>query len=525
MKFYLFPLLALASALQAADPAVGTLPDGKRYLKHEIDFALKENVARELSPAGAARRVVPKARLLELHRAVRDVDGGHSSAKRWLRGEALPERVRVNGQEVPRSARSLKALLHEGEDAAVVVQELRKHPDVEWASLNRLRRPSLTPNDPRWDDQWGPARVRADDAWDVPAVSTRRVAVIDTGVDHLHPDLAPRIVYSQGFGGNASGDARRDRRGGSSIDHGTHVAGTAAAIRNNIGVAGIATANIMAMGCATWSADDGQYLICCSADAINDAVDNGADVINCSYGNSDLEGSESSALTHAEDEGVVVVVAAGNDGMNVDDSPSHGWNDHSWPLIVSATREDDTLRASSNFGTAIDLAAPGEGILSTVTTNYNMFNANGQYANMSGTSMASPHVAGGIAMVRGMNPSMIGASGSKHFLYRMAEDLGAFGEDNSYGRGLLQLDPAFLRPLRDADAFVNPVYPNLFNTGTYSSPFNNVADAVAAVPNGGTVVLNGGTITPASFSYASPITISKPCVLTALPDKPAFIGQ
>ena len=89
MKLYLLPILALASALQAADPAVGTLPDGKRYLKHEIDFALKENVARDLSPADANRRAVPKARLLELHRAVRDVDGGHSAARRWLRGEAL----------------------------------------------------------------------------------------------------------------------------------------------------------------------------------------------------------------------------------------------------------------------------------------------------------------------------------------------------------------------------------------------------------------------------------------------------
>jgi subtilisin family serine protease len=518
--------LGLAWMSHAADAELGRLPDGGYYVKGEVDFALKEPVARDFSPAGQNRRPVNKGRMLGLHPAIGEIVAGNTAAERWLNGEELPARVRGNGDEVPRIARSIKARLHPGQDAAQVVGALRGHPDIAWASLNRVRPPTLVPNDARWEDQWGPQRVRADDAWDISQATTSiRVAIIDTGVDLVHPDLASRIVYNRGFGSNASGDAKRDRRGGSSIDHGTHCAGIAAAIRNNsIGVAGITRANIMAMGCSSWNAGESEYWICCASDAINDAVANGADVINCSFGNSSLEGSESDALDNAQDSGVLVVVAAGNDGMNVDSSASQGWNDHGWPLIVSNIQEDDLPRASSNFGNAIDLGGPGTSILSTVTTNYTMANANGTYGFMSGTSMASPAVAGGVALVQSMNPSRISGSGVKHFLYRMAEDLGAGGKDTVYGNGMLQLDPAFLRPLRDASAFVNPAQPALLEFGTYNLPYNDIPAAVAAVPDGGTIVLNGGTISPASFSYP-PVTISKACILRALPDRTVTIGQ
>jgi subtilisin family serine protease len=518
---------ATAGTAAAADLALGRLPDGSYYVKDEIDFGLKENIARDLSPAGPTRRPVQTGRLVGLHAGVREIVAGHTAAERWLKGEELPARLRKdNDPEVPRAARALKAKLHANQDAALVVQELRQHPDVAWASLNRVRRPTLVPNDDRWDEQWGPPRVRADDAWDVaPASTTMRVAIIDTGVDLGHPDLASRIVYNRGFGSNGSGDAKRDRRGGSSIDHGTHCAGIAAAIRNTIGVAGIARANLMAMGCSSWNAGESEYYICCAADAINDAVANGADAINCSFGNSSLEGSESDALDNARDNGVVVVVAAGNDGMNVDSSPSSAWNDHSWPLIVSNIQSDDTPRASSNYGSAIDLAAPGTGILSTVTTNYTAANANGTYGFMSGTSMASPAVAGGAALVQSMNPTRISGSGVKHFLYRMAEDLGAPGKDSVYGNGMMQLDPAFLRPLRDASVFVNPLQPPLLEFGTYNLPYNDVASAVSAVPAGGVIVLNGGTLDPSSFSYPAPITITKACILQAFPDRSVLVGQ
>src|SRR5262249_213231 len=149
---------------------------------------------------------------------------------------------------------------------------------VEWASLNFLHEVSHIPNDHFWSDQWGPNRVLAPSAWDVPQASTDvRIAVVDTGVDLTHPDLS--VVYNAGFGGNTDGDAKRDVRGGETLDHGTHVAGIAAASRDNgIGIAGIASASIMAMGCATWNQQYTQYQVCCADVAINDAVAHGATV-------------------------------------------------------------------------------------------------------------------------------------------------------------------------------------------------------------------------------------------------------
>jgi thermitase len=463
-----------------------------------------------------------------LHPAIREIVAGHTSAERWLNGQALPARLKHRDASVPRIARSLKAKLHPGEDAAKVAEELSTHPDVEWASLNYLNPPSLTPNDTFWSSQWGPVRVRADDAWDVPQPSTSlRVAIIDTGVDYTHPDLAPRIVYGKGFGGNANGDAMRDVRGNTSIDHGTHVAGIAAAIRNNnVGVAGVAIANIMAMGCATWNAGMTQYFICCASDAINDAVANGADAINCSFGKSTLASSESDALDNAQSQGVVVVVAAGNSGLDVDDpnSGSAGWNQHPWPLIVSNTRSNDVLNASSNYGSAIDLAAPGTSILSSVTTNYAGPSLSGNYQFFNGTSMASPHVAGGVALVKSMNKTLLSGSGVKDLLYRMAQDLGSPGKDSSYGYGLLQLDPAFLQTLKDADGFVDPYGFSFFAIGAYSLPYVTIAAAVSSEPAGSTLVLNGGIESVSSYHYPAQ-TITNSCILKALPDRAVVIGN
>ena len=131
-------VLGTVLAAQAADPVIGRLPNGTYYLKEEINFSLKTEVAEELSPTGAGRRPVDKARLRGLHRAARDVVAAHSGAESWLKGEELPARLAAAGVQVPKIARSLRMQLHAGEDAAQVVEELKQNGDVAWASIALL---------------------------------------------------------------------------------------------------------------------------------------------------------------------------------------------------------------------------------------------------------------------------------------------------------------------------------------------------------------------------------------------------
>lgn len=330
MKQIILALFLALGTAEAADRTLGRLPNGGLYIKDEVDFCLNAEAARALSPVGPLRQPVQVSRLTALHPSITAVVGNHLSASNWLKGQALPTALRHVGTDVPAIARSLTAVLAAGADAATVVEELRQHPDVEWASLNLLQPVTYIPNDTFWTSQWGPSRINATNAWDVAQASTsQRVAIVDTGVDLTHPDLASRIVYNKGFAGNTSGDAMRDARGGVTIDHGTHVAGIAAAIRdNNTGIAGVANVGIMAMGCAVWDGTN-KYNIGSASDAINDAVGHGAAVINCSFGQAaPLAASMQSALDNAQNNGVVVVCAAGNDGTNILNSASAGWAAH-----------------------------------------------------------------------------------------------------------------------------------------------------------------------------------------------------
>lgn len=526
MKLILLFLLFAAALAQAAERELGRLPDGQLYLKNEVLISLTADAALALSPVGAARKAVDPANLTGLHAKFLRVTGDHLSADNWLKGLPLPAALRHTGDAVPAIARSLTATLAPGADAAQVVEELRGHPQLEWACLNLLHPVTHVPNDPFWTNQWGPVRVFATNAWDVAQpTATLAVAIIDTGVDLTHPDLAPRIVYQRGFAGNTSGDAQRDARGGASIDHGTHVAGTAAALRDNsLGIAGIARAGIMAMGCAVWNGSNA-YAIGSASVAMNDAVANGATVINCSFGQAaPLVAAMQSALDNAQSQGVIVVCAAGNDGTNIVNSPSAGWAAHAWPILVSNARQNDALATDSNWGNRIGLAAPGTDIFSTFTTNYMTPSPGGTYGNMSGTSMAAPHVAGAAVMVRSMNEGHIFADGTRDLLYRMAEDIGPAGWDTSFGFGMLRLPANFLDVLKSAWTFAGMNSAAWTPDGTYDRPYSTLAAALAATPSGGTIVLNGGVggalppIHPAQ-------SITTPVTLKAFPDRPVTIGQ
>jgi subtilisin family serine protease len=551
------------SADSARSVPVGTLPDGRLYIQNEIIISLTEDFARQLSVTGARRRAVSAGSLRALDADADAVIGNHTAAERWLGGQPIPDRVRRLGlpasaspDAVPAIARMLTIKLRKGVDAARVLPRVRKNPRIEWADLNFLTEPTAVPNDTGWTNQWGPARIGMVEAWDVPqSVTNLRVAIVDTGVDLTHYDLSNAIVYGRSFNTNNDGGFQYGETGPGDClrtyigpnftdnpDHGTHVAGIAAAIRNNnAGIAGVARAGIMAMGCLspvlTTNTNAGvvttntRIFLTRTADAIADAVAQGAHVINCSFGNAlPVDLARSNALTAAQQAGVIVVASAGNAGTNISTSGNAAWAAHPWPVIIGNTQTNDTRATNSNFGPELDLAAPGTSILSTVSA---FTSGAADVGVFSGTSMAAPHVAGAAIYVRSLNPDRLGGAGTMDLIYRMAEDIGPAGRDDDFGRGLLRLRPEFLRVAAAATTFagrgaLRDRFTNVLSTtnaaGSYDNPYSSVTTALSNTPAGGVLVLNAG---PTNVSGQLPpnTKLTNRVTLTAFPDRPVTIGR
>jgi thermitase len=248
--------------------------------------------------------------------------------------------------------------------------------------------------------------IDAPDAW-AARTSCAKVAVLDTGADTDHPDLDSNIYKSDDKPNNNKDDDKNgyvdDTYGfnvikgkGSGEDdngHGTHVSGIIAARGNN--------ANGIAGTC--WSAkvvpvkfmnSKGKGSTSDAITGIQYAVKKGLKIINCSFGSSSKSSSLHDAVDYAQDKGVLLVVAAGNDSENIDKNPSYpaSYTDSNI-LTVAATDSDDSLASFSNFGsTAVDIGAPGDDIYSTYL--------GGGYKYLSGTSMAAPYAAAVAAMLR-----------------------------------------------------------------------------------------------------------------------------
>ena len=236
-----------------------------------------------------------------------------------------------------------------------------------------------SPDDPYFGLQWGLTKVEAAQSWEVTTGSSSiNIAILDTGVDLDHPDLADKLISSIDFSYSATAD---DVYG-----HGTHVAGIAAAMTNNaIGVAGLGyTATIMNVKVLS---DSGAGAYSWIASGIIWAADNGAEIINMSLGGSFASSALEDAINYAWSKGVVVVAAAGNSGTASPFYPAYYTN----CIAVAATDANDARASWSNYGDWVDVAAPGVSIYSTLKNN--------GYGYKSGTSMASPHVAGLAALV------------------------------------------------------------------------------------------------------------------------------
>ena len=256
------------------------------------------------------------------------------------------------------------------------------------------------PNDPKYGDQWAHVKIQSPKAWDITQGDSKIVvAIVDTGVDVGHPDLKDNLTpRSTWYDYGEDDDDPSDTYG-----HGTHCAGIAAAIGNNgKGVAG-AGWHTSIMPIKVFPDNSGSTSTSKIAKGIIHAVDKGADVISLSLGSTSKSSTLEDAINYAHDHDVLVVAAAGNDGKEEKYYPAA--YDH--VVAVAATDRDDKKASFSNYGSWVDISAPGVSILSTMPTYHVKMNDDGyeqNYDYMSGTSMATPLVAGVAALVLAENP-------------------------------------------------------------------------------------------------------------------------
>ncbi|RED64230.1 S8 family peptidase [Cohnella phaseoli] len=279
---------------------------------------------------------------------------------------------------------------------------------------------ALIPNDTLYSEyQWNLPEIATEAGWKLAKGNPDIVvAVLDTGVQADHPDLKGRIVKGVNIV-DPSADPNDD------VGHGTHVAGIIAAeVNNNEGVAGMTWyTKIMPVKVLDDTGAGSTYSV---AEGIIWATDNGAHVINMSLGNYAQAEFLHDAIKYAHDKGVVLVAASGNDNTDRPGFPA------AYPevLAVAATDPDESRAEYSNYGDYIDVAAPGSSIPSTYPGS--------RYAALSGTSMASPHVAALVSLVRSANPDMSNEE-VMELIRKTAKDLGPAGRDIEFGFGQIDV--------------------------------------------------------------------------------------
>lgn len=315
-----------------------------------------------------------------------------------------------------------------------VLARLKNNPHVKSAEQDRLVPSTLAVNDPYIGSAWHIGKIGASAAWDLTQGSGVTVAILDSGIEAAHPDLAPNLVagYNVYDGNTNLADV---------CGHGTSVAGAAAAVNNNaLGVAGIAgRSRIMPVRVAYKKATDGGCYAAYStvANGLIWAADNGARIANVSYGGVAGSSSVTSAANYMKSKGGLVFVSSGNTGSD------QGYAPNSAMIVVGATTSSDTRASWSSYGSFVTLAAPGSGIWTTRLGN--------SYAAVNGTSYASPVAAGVAALMMAAAPTLSN-SRIESLLYATAVDLGTLGRDNYFGHGRVDAAAAVQAALAAAPA-------------------------------------------------------------------------
>lgn len=313
------------------------------------------------------------------------------------------EAIRVKQIRVPEQAlESVKAALE-------------NNPHFNFVEYNYIAEAGFEPNDYYYQSQWHLPKISAPLAWDLASGSADvPIAVIDSGVDPVHPDLAAKLI--PGYNCIQENSDTHDVLG-----HGTAVAGTASAASNNVeGVAGVAwEATVMplvVLNADNWATYSD------IAQAITYAADHHVRVMNISIGGSSSSSTLQNAVNYAWSKGAVIVACAQNYATSAPYYPAAC--DH--VLAISATTSSDILASFSNYGSWIDVAAPGTSILTTRN--------GGSYGSWNGTSFSSPITAGIAALILSANPLLTNAQ-VVEIITQSADDLGTAGFDSWYGHG------------------------------------------------------------------------------------------
>lgn len=275
------------------------------------------------------------------------------------------------------------------------MEHLLSHPKVMSAEPNAPLSLTATPNDPLWSNNSSEHQlVFLPKAWDVSTGSNSVVvAVLDTGIREDHPDLAGRVVTGYDYYENDAEPTDPGAPGSTTASHGTHVAGIIGAVANNgMGTAGVSW-NVRLLNVRVMS-NNGDGDTSQLAAAIHYAVNQGADVINLSLGFTEDATPVRDAVDYAVSRGVILVAAAGNSTNG--NAPIMYPARYPNVIAVGSVDEDTNKSSFSNVGPELDLLAPGRSILST---NYNRSTSSYDYQTMTGTSMATPHVSGIVALM------------------------------------------------------------------------------------------------------------------------------
>ncbi|MDT3673906.1 S8 family serine peptidase [Microcystis wesenbergii] len=409
-------------------------------------------VTSELKPA-ATSTLAPYAPNQVILKFKQGIAAAQVAQFQSLFGAVKTQKIKLTGAEIWKLSGSLSV--------EKILAQYRSNPIFEYVepdyivTKGTISAQATFPNDPSFNQLWGlhntgqsggtaDADIDAPEAWDIQTGDPNLViGVIDTGVDYNHQDLVGNIwtnpgeIANDGIDNDGNGyiddirgwDFAYNDNNPSDVDgHGTHVSGTIAGKGNNgVGVTGVAwNAKIMPL---KFLDDTGSGSTSNAIKAINYATAKGVKLTNNSWGGGGYSQALYDAINAAGQAGALFIAAAGNDAKNTDTSPSYPASYNLANIIsVASTTRTDALSSFSNYGlTSVDLGAPGSEIYSTTPNN--------TYATYSGTSMASPHVAGAAALLWSQNPTWT-AQQVKNTLMNTGDSIAALAGKTVSGKRL-----------------------------------------------------------------------------------------